>query len=108
MDEGASAGKAGFLTAVYILLVPILGLFLHKKCRENILVAVALALVGLYFLCMQDKNGFRADLLLLCCALGFPYRFYLSIIFHRRLMGTSFHDTVSGNRFADCDSDVYS
>ena len=29
---GASAGKAGFLTAVYILLVPILGLFLHKKC----------------------------------------------------------------------------
>ena len=31
---GASAGKAGFLTAVYILLVPILGLFLHKKCAR--------------------------------------------------------------------------
>ena len=69
---GASAGKAGFLTAVYILLVPILGLFLHKKCGINIWFAVALALVGLYFLCMQDKNGFQpADLLLLCCALGF-------------------------------------
>lgn len=65
---GASAGKAGFLTAVYILLVPILGLFLHKKCGINIWFAVALALVGLYFLCMQDKNGFQpADLLLLCC-----------------------------------------
>lgn len=88
---GASAGKAGFLTAVYILLVPILGLFLHKKCGINIWFAVALALVGLYFLCMQDKNGFQpADLLLLCCALGFPYRFYLSIIFHRRLMGYVF------------------
>lgn len=69
---GASAGKAGFLTAVYILLVPILGLFLHKKCGMNIWFAVALALVGLYFLCMQDKNGFHpADLLLLCCAFGF-------------------------------------
>ena len=69
---GASAGKAGFLTAVYILLVPILGLFLHKKCGINIWFAVALALVGLYFLCMQDKNGFHpADLLLLCCAFGF-------------------------------------
>lgn len=47
---GASAGKAGFLTAVYILLVPILGLFLHKKCGINIWLAVVLALVGLYFL----------------------------------------------------------
>lgn len=56
---GASAGKAGFLTAVYILLVPILGLFLHKKCGINIWFAVVLALVGLYFLCMQDKNGFQ-------------------------------------------------
>ena len=37
---GASAGKAGFLTAVYILLVPILGLFLHKKCGINIWFAV--------------------------------------------------------------------
>ena len=60
---GASAGKAGFLTAVYILLVPIFGLFLHKKCGINIWFAVVLALVGLYFLCMQDKNGFQpADL----------------------------------------------
>lgn len=60
---GASAGKAGFLTAVYILLVSILGLFLHKKCGINIWFAVVLALVGLYFLCMQDKNGFQpADL----------------------------------------------
>ena len=46
---GASAGKVGFLTAVYILLVPILGLFLHKKCGINIWFAVVLALVGLYF-----------------------------------------------------------
>ena len=35
---GASAGKAGFLTAVYILLVPILGLFLHKKMWDKYLV----------------------------------------------------------------------
>lgn len=72
INMGASTGKAGFLTAVYILLVPILGIFLHKKCGWNIWFAVALALVGLYFLCMQDTKGFQpADLLLLCCALGF-------------------------------------
>ena len=60
---GASAGKAGFLKAVYILLVPIFVLFLHKKGGINIWFAVVLALVGLYFLCMQDKNGFQpADL----------------------------------------------
>lgn len=72
INMGASTGKAGFLTAVYILLVPILGIFLHKKCGWNVWFAVVLALAGLYFLCMQDTRGCQpADLLLLCCALGF-------------------------------------
>lgn len=69
---GASAGKAGFLTACYILIVPILGLFLKKKCSWNIGVGVAITLVGLYLLCMNGSSSFKfADILLLLCALVF-------------------------------------
>lgn len=71
---GASAGKAGFLTACYILLVPILGLFLKKKCGWNIWVGVCITLVGLYLLCMNGSAPFKlADGLLLICALLFSF-----------------------------------
>lgn len=69
---GASAGKAGFLTACYILIVPILGLFLKKKCSWNIWLGVAITLVGLYLLCINGSASFKfADVLLLLCALAF-------------------------------------
>lgn len=69
---GASAGKAGFLTACYILLVPILGIFLKKKCGVNIWIGVLLTLVGLYLLCFDGSLSFHtADILLLACAFFF-------------------------------------
>ena len=69
---GTSSGKAGFLTACYILLVPILGLFLKKKVGWNIWVGVLLALVGLALLCMKGSLSIQfSDGLLLLCALGF-------------------------------------
>ena len=69
---GASAGKAGFLTACYILIVPILGIFLKKKCGINIWVGVILTLAGLYLLCFDGTLVFKtADLLLLSCAFFF-------------------------------------
>lgn len=49
-----TAGKAGFVTAFYIVLVPVLGIFLGKKTGWKIWTAVALALVGLYFLCITE------------------------------------------------------
>ena len=49
-----SVGKAGFLTACYIIIVPILGLFMKKKCSPFIWVAVVMALIGLYLLCITD------------------------------------------------------
>lgn len=70
---GSSVGKAGFLTACYILIVPILGLFLHKKCGWNVALGVLLAVIGLYFLCMTS-GGFsleKSDVLLLLCAFAF-------------------------------------
>jgi drug/metabolite transporter (DMT)-like permease len=56
---GATAGKSGFLTALYIVLVPILGIFLRKKTHWNTWTSVAVAVVGLYFLCVKTGTGFR-------------------------------------------------
>lgn len=49
-----STAKSGFITALYIVIVPILGLFIGKKPHVTILLGVAMSLVGLYFLCMKD------------------------------------------------------
>lgn len=69
---GSTAGKAGFLTACYILLVPILGLFLKKTCGWNIWIGVIITLIGLYLLCMNGSFSLQlADILLLLCALFF-------------------------------------
>lgn len=66
---GTPAGKAGFLTTCYIVMVPILGLFLKKKCGINIWVAVAITLVGLYLLCMNGSMTLQfSDGLVLICA----------------------------------------
>lgn len=71
---GTSAGKAGFLTACYILLVPIIGLFFHKKCGWNIWAGVALAVLGLYLLCMDGPLSLQlSDGLVLLCALCFSF-----------------------------------
>lgn len=67
-----SVGKAGFITACYIVIVPILGLFLKKKCSPYIWAAVVMALIGLYLLCITD--GFSigtGDFLVLICAVLF-------------------------------------
>ena len=72
LNLGASAGKAGFITSMYILMVPIIGLFFRQKIRWNVWVAVIIALVGLYFLCVNGKLDFApADVCLILGALGF-------------------------------------
>lgn len=69
-----SAGKAGFITAFYIVLVPIFGMFLKKKCPLNAWIAALIAVVGLYVLCIPKGVGFKvefADMLVFVCALVF-------------------------------------
>lgn len=69
---GTQAGKAGFLTACYILLVPILGIFLGRKCGIKVWAGVVLAVVGLYLLCMNGSFTIQlSDGLILLCALVF-------------------------------------
>lgn len=50
-----TAGKAGMITGMYIITVPLLGLFLGKKCGVNVWVAVVLGVVGMYLLCVTEK-----------------------------------------------------
>ncbi len=72
INIGGSASKAGFLTTFYILMVPILGLFFKRKCGMNIWVAVVIALIGMYFLCIDGSFAIQtADILLLACAFVF-------------------------------------
>lgn len=69
---GTPAGKAGFLTACYIILVPILGIFLKKKCPLNVWIGVGLTVIGLYLLCINESFGLQiSDILVLLCALTF-------------------------------------
>lgn len=78
---GSSAGKAGFLTACYILIVPIIGIFLGRHCGINIWIGVIIALAGLYLLCMEGSWAIQlSDLLLLLCALCFA--FHIIVIDH--------------------------
>ena len=71
-EAGSTAGNAGFITACYILIVPLLGLFLKRKCGWNIWVSVGIALAGLYFLCIDGPFVLqRADCYLFACAFLF-------------------------------------
>ena len=66
------AGKAGFLTAMYIVLVPVLGLFLGKKPPKTALFSIFLAVGGLYLLsCLGVSRINVGDLLLMGCALAY-------------------------------------
>lgn len=69
---GCSAGKSGFLTTCYIILVPILSIFIGKKIPKKIWFCVGLTLAGLYLLCIKDGFSVQAsDGVLLLCALSF-------------------------------------
>ena len=68
----STVGKSGFVSALYIFIVPLLGLFFKKKVPLKIWLCVGIALVGLYLLCV--KSGFSielGDLFLMLSTLGF-------------------------------------
>lgn len=71
----ASVGKAGFLTALYIVILPVIGIFIGKRAGVKLSFCVALSVVGLYLLCMKG-NAYtlgQSDILLLLCALLFSF-----------------------------------
>lgn len=69
---GTEAGKAGFLTALYVVLVPLFGLFFRRKVSLPVWIAVALSVASLYLLCIKgDFSLAMGDLLVLVCAVCF-------------------------------------
>ncbi len=65
-------GKAGFITALYVVLVPVLGIFLRRRASLPVWLGAVLAVGGLYLLCIKEGFGIEAsDLLVLCCAFVF-------------------------------------
>lgn len=70
-----SVGKSGFLTALYIVLVPLFGIFLGKTPGKKLILAVIFAVTGLYLLCMNTNQMQFAwgDVLLLLCAVSFSF-----------------------------------
>ena len=67
-----TTGKAGFLTALYILLVPIAGIFMGRRVVPAVWLAIAVAAIGLYLLSVQSSLTIDpADLLLIACAFVF-------------------------------------
>lgn len=69
IDKGTDPGKAGFITALYILLVPLSSLFMKKRVRPIIWPCIAASVVALYLLCVTESNSVElSDLLVLICA----------------------------------------
>lgn len=67
-----TAGKAGFITALYIILVPLMGHFMGHKVPRIIVICVTLAIAGFYLLCINgDFQVSFGDFLVLCCAVFF-------------------------------------
>lgn len=89
---GSPVGKAGFLTACYMLMVPLLGIFLKRKCGWNVWLGIVIAVAGLYLLCIKGSFSIQfSDLLILLCALAFAVQ--ILVVDH-------YVDMVDGTRMA--------
>lgn len=69
-----SVGKAGFITALYIVFVPLMGLFFKKKVAPMVWIGVVLAAGGFYFLCITESFTINyGDVLVFLCAICFTF-----------------------------------
>ncbi len=70
-----TAGKSGFITSFYIVFVPVLGIFLKRKAGWKVWIAVVIAIVGLYFLCISENFTIgRGDLVTFASAIMFAFQ----------------------------------
>lgn len=73
-----TAGKAGFITAMYVVLVPVMGVFVGHKQPWLVWLGVALSAVGMYFLCVHESLSLnQGDLMVLAGAVGFSFHILL-------------------------------
>lgn len=77
----ADAGKAGFITSLYILFVPVLAIFFKHKLNSNVIISILIALFGLYLLCAKSVMTFEIwDIFLLISA--FFFALHIIIVSH--------------------------
>ena len=85
---GTDGGKAGFITALYVVLVPVFGLFFRRKVSLPVWIAVALSVGALYLLCIKGSFSLApGDLLVLVCAVCFAVHILLIDHFTARCDG---------------------
>ena len=84
-----SVGKSGFITAMYIVIVPVLGLFIGKRAGVRVWIGVVLAAAGLYFLCMGSGavSFEKGDLYMILCAVSFSFHILTVDYFAPRVDG---------------------
>lgn len=82
----APAGVAGFITSLYIVFVPFIGLIRGRKLHSNIKYSIVLALAGLYLLCAKGKFSFSwADVFLLVSAFFFALHIVIAGYYSRKV-----------------------
>lgn len=85
---GTDAGKSGFITAMYIIIVPIFAMVLGRKTTIKTWISVFIAVVGMYLLCVKDNFTIEvSDLLVLCCAALFSVHILVIDHFSPRVNG---------------------
>jgi drug/metabolite transporter (DMT)-like permease len=96
-----SPGKASFITSLYIIIIPFLGLYFGQKLSKKVLFCVAIALLGMYLLCLTDgiRNVNKGDILELIGAFGFSFQIIAISYYSPKcdsLSLTTFHILVAG------------
>lgn len=73
INAGTDPGKTAFITALYVVLVPVYALFLKKRAKLHVWCSVIIAAVGFYFLCITESLSISSsDLTVFACSLIFP------------------------------------
>lgn len=83
-----TVGKAGFITALYIIFVPLLGIFLKRKVSNTVWIGAVMAAVGLYLLCMEERFSLTpGDTLIILCAVAFALHIMIIDYFSPKTAG---------------------
>jgi len=94
-----TAGKAGFITGLYMVIVPILGLFLKQKVNNTTWIGIVIAIIGLYLLSInEDFSISKGDLLVLIGSVGWAIHILLIDNFTKKIDPLK----LSSIQFATC------
>lgn len=86
----AEPGKAGFITSLYIIIVPLIQTFGGKKITKNAIVAIVIAIVGMYLLCMSESLSInKGELLVFICSIFFSFHILIIDKYSAKVDGTA-------------------